>query len=343
MPAGTPKVNIFGGKKIVPGGTQTFNTTGTFTVPTGVKKVNITGRGGSGNPGNPGNSSPGSPAGANGGGGGGGGTIYGAVTGLWPGANSGIGGCGGGGVGIGGPGASWRNNPPYSSAENGAAGSPGGAGNPGTPGNTGTPSTGFGATFLGGNGGNGGFGGSTGAGGAGGNGGISAYIMDYGPGSPYVCSQGLGGSGGFGGGPAAGGCGAPGSPYNSINSGRGGGGAGVCNSGSLGSCPCAQGAGGNPGGGPGGSQGGGFGGAANVSRAGGGGGGGGILYFNNAAIGGGGGGGSSASGPYGAGSGNPGLPSSIITLNCQPVTPGASYPISVGSPGGQVTISWNPQ
>jgi hypothetical protein len=25
------------------------------------------------------------------------------------------------------------------------------------------------------------------------------------------------------------------------------------------------------------------------------------------------------------------------------VTPGGSYPISVGSPGGQLVVSWNPQ
>jgi hypothetical protein len=26
-----------------------------------------------------------------------------------------------------------------------------------------------------------------------------------------------------------------------------------------------------------------------------------------------------------------------------PVTPGGSYPISVGSPSGQIVVSWNPQ
>jgi hypothetical protein len=30
-------------------------------------------------------------------------------------------------------------------------------------------------------------------------------------------------------------------------------------------------------------------------------------------------------------------------VNCVSVTPGSPYPISVASPGGQVTISWNPQ
>ena len=55
MPAGTPKVALFGGKSIVPGGSQTFNAPGTFTVPVGVTKVSITGKGGAGNAGGIGN------------------------------------------------------------------------------------------------------------------------------------------------------------------------------------------------------------------------------------------------------------------------------------------------
>jgi hypothetical protein len=31
------------------------------------------------------------------------------------------------------------------------------------------------------------------------------------------------------------------------------------------------------------------------------------------------------------------------TFNCVPVTPGGTEPITVGSPGGQIVISWNPQ
>ena len=31
------------------------------------------------------------------------------------------------------------------------------------------------------------------------------------------------------------------------------------------------------------------------------------------------------------------------TYNCVAVTPGGSYPVVVGSPGGQVIISWNAQ
>ena len=56
MPAGTPKVTMFGDKTIAPGGCQTFNTSGTFTVPVGVTVINLVGKGGSGNPGNAGNS-----------------------------------------------------------------------------------------------------------------------------------------------------------------------------------------------------------------------------------------------------------------------------------------------
>jgi hypothetical protein len=77
----------------------------------------------------------------------------------------------------------------------------------------------------------------------------------------------------------------------------------------------------------------------------------------------GGGGGASAttpgpSGIWGAGggggrgnAGNAGGPSPTIsgssanpaTFNCVPVTPGGTAPITVGTPGGQIVISWNPQ
>jgi len=72
MPIGTSKVGALGG--LVPGGTETFNTCGTFCVPPGVKKVSVTGVGGTGNPGNPGNTGNpgvfGTGAGAGAGGGG---------------------------------------------------------------------------------------------------------------------------------------------------------------------------------------------------------------------------------------------------------------------------------
>lgn len=53
MPVGTSKVTLFG-RSLVPGGTQTFNSPGTFTVPVGVTKVSITGQGATGSPGNSG-------------------------------------------------------------------------------------------------------------------------------------------------------------------------------------------------------------------------------------------------------------------------------------------------
>jgi hypothetical protein len=67
MPIGTSKVGALGG--LVPGGTETFNASGTFSVPPGVKKVSITGTGGTGQPGQPGNA--GNPGNYGGGGGGG--------------------------------------------------------------------------------------------------------------------------------------------------------------------------------------------------------------------------------------------------------------------------------
>jgi hypothetical protein len=54
MAIGTSKVGALGG--LVPGGTETFNTSGTFCVPPGVKKISVTGIGGSGTPGNTGSS-----------------------------------------------------------------------------------------------------------------------------------------------------------------------------------------------------------------------------------------------------------------------------------------------
>lgn len=68
MPIGTSKLSL-GGKAIVLAGSQTFNTSGTFSAPIGLTKVSITGTGGTGNSGNPGNAGN---AGAGGSGGGGG-------------------------------------------------------------------------------------------------------------------------------------------------------------------------------------------------------------------------------------------------------------------------------
>ena len=121
MPAGTPKVTIFGGVSLVPGGCQTFNAPGTFTVPTGVKKVNLVGKGAAGNAGNPGNT--GNPG--KGGNGGTGGTSY---LYVWMGCGS-YGFCGSQNGGSGGTG-SPVNNPITS-------------GNPGNAGSAGSASTGF--------------------------------------------------------------------------------------------------------------------------------------------------------------------------------------------------------
>ena len=65
MPIGTSKVGVLGAGT-VPGGSETFNSSGTFCVPSGVTSVNVTGTGGAGNPGNAGN-----PGGTGIGGGGG--------------------------------------------------------------------------------------------------------------------------------------------------------------------------------------------------------------------------------------------------------------------------------
>jgi hypothetical protein len=50
MPIGSSKLGVLGAG-LVPGGTETFNAPGTFSIPPGVKKVSITGKGGTGNPG----------------------------------------------------------------------------------------------------------------------------------------------------------------------------------------------------------------------------------------------------------------------------------------------------
>ena len=56
MAIGTPQKAMFGGKVVVPAGSQTFNSSGTFSVPVGVTKVYITGVGGTGTAGGTGNS-----------------------------------------------------------------------------------------------------------------------------------------------------------------------------------------------------------------------------------------------------------------------------------------------
>jgi hypothetical protein len=62
-------------------------------------------------------------------------------------------------------------------------------------------------------------------------------------------------------------------------------------------------------------------------------------------LGGGGGGGRGNAGNAGGcgGAGGCGVAGTPATFNCVPVTPGCTAPITVGSPGGQIVISWNPQ
>jgi hypothetical protein len=83
-------------------------------------------------------------------------------------------------------------------------------------------------------------------------------------------------------------------------------------------------------------------------RSGGGGGAGGRNPSVSSGTGGGGGGGGGGRGNAGnpggcGGGGNPGSAANPTTFNCVPVTPGCTAPITVGSPGGQIVISWNPQ
>ena len=111
MPTGTTKVTIMGGAVLTPGGTQTFNTSGTWTAPVGITTVNLTGKGGAGNAGNAGNGGGGGSGGGGGGGGPGGPGVH----------SSALGGTGGGGGG----GGSGSGNP-------GSPGNPGSAGNPST-------------------------------------------------------------------------------------------------------------------------------------------------------------------------------------------------------------------
>jgi hypothetical protein len=261
MPIGSSKLGVLGAG-LVPGGTATFNASGTFSVPPGVKKVSITGKGATGNPGNAGNSGNAGLPGS-GGAGGAGGTSRKTSGGQF---NTITGGFAGGAASR--PGMvdrasitlfptvspcsafqSWRNAgtaPPTwinqisigasfnfapgssQSGQNGAAGT---AGNPGNPGNTGESSSGLGNTFVGGAGGSAGVGGNAGNGGSGG----TAGAKGQGATLPACGNNASGGSGGNGGGSGgngtlhtAPGCGANG------RGGTGGGGAGTTNDGFAG-------------------------------------------------------------------------------------------------------------
>jgi hypothetical protein len=241
MPIGSSKLGVLGAG-LVPGGTETFNAPGTFSIPPGVKKVSITGKGGTGNPGvagNPGN--PGNPGSGGGGAAGGlpnqspvGGGAGGSVIKFQqpggnlflPGAQPG-GGAGSPLVARGGRLPSQGPGPICGGA--GASGSAGSAGNAGNPGNSGQPSSGLCNTFPGGCGGNAGVAGAAGNAGTGGPGGIVG-----GTGSPSAA----GNPGPAGPGGGAGGSGSrfavPNPGSGQAIGGQGGGGAGAVNSGATG-------------------------------------------------------------------------------------------------------------
>jgi hypothetical protein len=249
MPIGSSKLGVLGAG-LVPGGSVTFNASGTWPIPPGVKKVSITGKGGTGNPGVAGNAgNPGNPGSGGGGGGGevlsfpcpGGGTAVtsggaggiafksAAVNGIFPGpvfnqpnwysnnTNRNL-----YGMTIAAGGTQCVSSQNGEAGENGQAGA---AGQAGTAGNNGQPSSGLGNTFQGGAGGNAPVGGAAGNGGTAGNGGLRG------------AQGGTGGNGGGSGGSAVNLPGAIG--QNSTNQafvivGGGGGGAGTVNDGQAG-------------------------------------------------------------------------------------------------------------
>jgi hypothetical protein len=265
MPIGSSKLGVLGAG-LVPGGTETFNAPGTFSIPPGVKKVSITGVGGTGNPGvagnpgNPGNNGTGGGGGANAGGGTGGSAFNpGPITGLntafsnnqfygnnnwfpnpayWPDAAPNFpsfprvvkGGS--------------LNNPPvpgccvnfFNVAKNGFNGPCGNAGTSGcggTAGNTGQSSSALGSTFPGGAGGAAPPGGNAGNAGSGGQGGTGS--PGFAPPTPTAPLPGV--PGGNGGGAGAGNV--PCGP--SLVGGSGGGGAGATTdgvSGQIRKTPC---------------------------------------------------------------------------------------------------------
>ena len=223
-------------------------------------------------------------------------------------------------------------------------------GNPGNPGNTGSSSSALGRTFPGGTGGNPGSGGAGGSGGEGGPKGNAGGQMrpNFTPDGNFFLGapNTSGGSSSFGNGGS-------GQGYNFAQQSppfvRGGGGAGTVNAGQ----PGAQaGSGGNSYGAP-------TGASVNASPnteggwiAGGGGGPGqvvsehGNLYMQGSSLSAGAGAGGDRGEPGNpanpGNAGNAGGPVTPTVYNSVPVTPGGSYPVSVGS-GGRVVISWNEQ
>lgn len=366
MPIGSSKVGLFGGKPIVPAGSETFNSPGTFVVPEGLEIVTVSGNGSTGNAGNPGGAGTGGFSGAGG--------SAGTLTNNDPFA----------------PNQNWNYNPGLDVKPGGTGRqAPGGPGLSGNPGNAGATTSALGQTFTNGNSGNGGTAGNPGASGNSGNAGNSSNIARACAGNSCTPTP-FGGSGGTSNTSPinTGGTGMKGQatsvdnppPINiqqvSLNGGHGGSGAGSSNPGQYIVGGCMPGPGTTsastspiPGGVP-------DGGAAGLgvyafsnascsyqtprsptagdpgntttgfSGGGGGGGGGGRMAANNAGgwagqtTSGGGGGGSSTSGNPGN-PGNPGNSGTPATFNCVATTIG-SYPVQVGS-GGQITISWNTQ
>jgi len=240
MAIGTSKVGALGG--LVPGGTETFNASGTFCVPPGVKLVSIEGAGGAGDPGNPGNAgNPGNPG--TGGGGGMAGNIGGVNASIvsggwahkypWP--------------------SNYFSNPPCWWTKGGScnpappvpasgppgltgqAGSAGSAGSAGNPGNTGPSSSGLGYCFTGGAGGaagNAGNAGNAGGGGPGGTGGNSVPTGASPPTTRFFGNGGAGGTGAGSGGPGGNNqIASPAPCFQRYIGGGGGGGAGSINDG----------------------------------------------------------------------------------------------------------------
>jgi hypothetical protein len=415
MPIGSSKIGVLGAG-LVPGGTETFNAPGTFSIPPGVKVVSITGVGGSGNPGtsgtagNPGNLGSGgtggrapSPPGflVNGGGAYAGfcGDFAGVARNSFPcGPKSGVNGQNGsaGSAGSAGnsgqPSSGLGNTFPGGAAGNaGTAGNAGNAGNAGAGGNCATPN-------LGGNGGTGGgnggafigtvplpiggagptFGGSGGGGAGATNDGaqgipVTAYnasCLLFAPPNANRWFASRGGKGGntsnysgpfacapiyrktepmqtptsptptnMTGGNGGNGAGYLGGPGQTLQSSGLGGGTAIASSPaapSSGTCGTYRQTGAQPGvallspyplANP----------ASQALRSGGGG-------ASGGRTGGGGGGRGNAGNAGGSGgAGGTGGAGAPQTFNCVPVTPGCTAPITVGTPGGQIVISWNPQ
>jgi hypothetical protein len=207
MPIGSSKIGVLGAG-LVPGGSVTFNASGTWPIPPGVKKVSITGVGGTGNPGVAGNSgNAGNPGGGAPGGNSGGFTANSGLTfraGLAYSIGSTVWGPQSPNSVARGPnncpvgfncdifdkpvGLAAYQSPPAQSGQGGTAGSAGSAGNPG---NTGQASSALCNTFPGGCGGNAGVAGNAGTAGTGGLAGAKGQ---------NACQGGAGGVGGTGGG-----------------------------------------------------------------------------------------------------------------------------------------------